>query len=63
MPVSESRKAANAKWDAANLCRMSLAVPIEMRKEIDAYIARSGESMNGFIKRAITEALKKDPGE
>lgn len=63
MPVSEKKKASNAKWDAANLCRMSLAIPKDLRAQIDAYIAQSGESINGFIRRAITEALKKGHGE
>ena len=63
MPLSENKKAANAKWDAANLSRMSLAVPKEMRERIDAYIARSGETINGFLKRAINECLNKNnPG-
>ena len=57
MPVSEKKKASNAKWDQANLCRMSLAVPVDLRKQMSTYIAQSGESMNGFIKRAIMEAL------
>ena len=63
MPVSESRKAANAKWDAANLCRMSLAIPKDLRVQVDAYIAKSGESVNGFIRRAIEQALQEGPGE
>ena len=63
MPVSESRRAANAKWDNANLCRMSLAIPKELRARLDAHVAQSGETINGFIRRAIEEALKKNPGD
>lgn len=63
MPVSESRKAANAKWDNTNLCRMSLAIPKELRARLNAHVAQSGETINGFIRRAIEEALKERPGD
>ena len=60
MPLSEKKKASNARWDSANLSRMSLAVPIEMREAMDRHIAETGETMNSFIKRAIGEAMAND---
>lgn len=57
MALSEKKKASNAKWDSENLKRMSLAVPIELYEQMRVYTQESGESTNGFIKRAITRAL------
>lgn len=60
MPLSEKKKASNAKWDAENLKRMSLAVPCSLYDRMKEYTQVTGETMNGFIKRAITETLEKD---
>ena len=51
--VTESRKKANAKWDAANLDRMSLALPKGKKDAIKAAAALAGESMNQYIGNAI----------
>lgn len=53
MAVTESRKKANAKWDAANLDRMSLALPKGKKDAIKAAAALAGESMNQYIGNAI----------
>lgn len=60
MALSEKKKASNAKWDSENLKRMSLAVPVEMHERMQSHIAHTGETMNGFIKRSITETLNKE---
>lgn len=60
MALSEKKKASNAKWDSENLKRMSLAVPVEMHERMQARIEQTGETMNGFIKRSITETLDKE---
>ena len=60
MPLSESRKKANVKWDSKHLKRMSLAVPVALYEQMSAYIQLSGEKMNSFIKRAITETIQTD---
>lgn len=57
MAISEARKKANQKWDAANLDRMSLAVPKGTKDAIKAHAAGAGESVNGFINRLIDGAL------
>ncbi len=61
MPLSEKKKAANAKWDAMNLKRLSLAVPVELYDRMIEHI--DGESVNGFIKRAIDETINRDKRE
>lgn len=63
MPLSEKKKASNAKWDAVNLKRLSLAVPCSLHDRMKEYTERTGETMNGFIKRAILEALEKENGQ
>ena len=60
MAISEARKKANQKWDAANLDRMSLAVPKGTKDAIKAHAAGTGESVNGFINRLIDGALSGD---
>lgn len=53
MAISESRKKANQKWDAANLDRVSLAMAKGKREEIKAAAAAAGESMNQYIIRSV----------
>lgn len=60
MPVSEAQKKSAAKWDAANLDRLSLALPAGSRDEIKAHAAQRGESVNAFIGRAIREQMRRD---
>lgn len=59
-PLSEKKRASNAKWDAANLKRMSLAMPLELFGKMQSHIEETKETMNGFIKRAIVETLTHD---
>ena len=58
--LSEKKKASNAKWDAENLKRMSLAVPCSLHDRMKEHTEKTGETMNGFVKRAIMETLEKD---
>lgn len=60
MPISEAKKRNNAKWDAKNLDRLSLALPAGSRDAIKAHAAQRGESVNSFIGRAIREQIKRD---
>ncbi|MBQ2013312.1 MAG: hypothetical protein II206_11065 [Bacteroidaceae bacterium] len=62
MALSEKKKASNERWDRENLKRMSLAVPVDLHERMQAHIKQSGESMNGFIKRAIAAALEESEG-
>ena len=42
---------------AANYDRINLTVPKGRKEEIQAFAAQTGESVNGFINRAIGEAM------
>ena len=57
MAVSESRKKANLKWDAANLDRVSIAMPKGMKDTVKAAAAVAGESMNQYIIGATEQRI------
>ena len=59
---TEARKENNKKWDAANLDRLSIALPKGSKDKIKAHAENMGESVNAFIGRAIDEAMQKDIG-
>lgn len=54
---SEAQKESARKWDAANLDRVSVAMPRGRKDAIRERAAAQGESMNGFINAAIDSAL------
>ena len=56
---TDKKKESNRRWDAANLDRISIAVPKGRRDEIKRYAESVGESMNQFIIRAIDESMEK----
>ena len=60
---TEARRNGNKKWDAANLDRMSLALPKGRKDDIKTHAEDRGESMNGFISRAIDEQIIRDTAE
>ena len=59
MPLSESRKAANAKWDAGHLKRLSLAMPVEEWERLQEATKKTGDSQNAFIRKAIKEKIQR----
>lgn len=59
---TEAQKQSARKWDAANLDRLSIALPAGSREKIKAHAQAQGESVNGFIKRAIAETMERDKG-
>ena len=59
---TEAKKEGNRRWDAANLDRLSIALPKGQREVIKAHAAARGESVNGFIGRAIDETMQRDGG-
>ena len=60
---TEARKEGNKKWDSENLDRLSIALPKGSRDAIKAHAESRGESVNAFIKRAITETMDRDREE
>ena len=59
---TEAQKQSARKWDAANLDRISIAVPNGQKDTIKAHAEGRGESVNGFVNRAISETMERDNG-
>ena len=57
---TEVRKDGNRRWDAANLDRLSIALPKGSKETIKSHAEKRGESVNGFIGRAISETIDRD---
>lgn len=57
---TEARKDSNIKWDKENLDRISIALPKGSRDRIKAHAEHQGESVNSFIKRAVSETIDRD---
>ena len=60
MPVSAARRRANQKHDKANFEYCSVKVRIGKKDNYKAHASSRGESLNGFISRAIEEQIKRD---
>lgn len=57
MAVSEAQKKSAQKWDAANLDRVSIAMPKGMKDMVKAAAAVAGESMNQYIIGATEQRM------
>lgn len=58
--MTEARKKSIYKYAKENLKRIPLDVPKADYESIKAHAAARGESVNGFIKRAIAETMARD---
>ncbi len=62
MPISDARKRANQKY-IDKLDELKIRVPDGFKDKIKSHAHAMGESVNGFVGRAITEAMERDtPG-
>ena len=57
---SEAKIAANRRYTEKAYDRISLLVKKGEREILQAHAAERGESVNGFINRAIKEAMERD---
>lgn len=60
MTYSEARNKATKKYKKAHYKRVPLELPLEYYDQIKEHAAARNESVNGFIKRAIQEQMKRD---
>ena len=60
MALTTARKKANAKYEAKAYDKTLIRLPKGRLDEIRAHIEPAGESLNGFIGRAITETMERD---
>ena len=63
MPVSAAQRRANDKHDKVNFETFTVKARIGKRQEIKSYVDTIGETFNGFVLRAIDEAMQKDNGD
>ena len=64
MGLSDARRRANKKWNEENMKTRYDSLRIFVRKgrrdELKDHAADRGESLNGFVNRAINETLERD---
>ena len=60
MPVSKAQQRATNKFIAKTYDRINLTIPKGQKEVIQVHSAARGESVNGFIGRAIAETMARD---
>lgn len=60
MPYNDASKKASQKYKAANIKRIPLDMQITQYEAVQIHAKAHGESVNGFIKRAIQETMMRD---
>ena len=60
MTLTEQRKESMYKYAKAKLKRIPLDVQKEKYEQIKAAAVRSGESVNGYIKKSIDERIERN---
>lgn len=60
MPVSKAQQKAVSKYMKENYDVYQIRMPKGRKAEIQAHAQAQGESVNGFIGRAITETMERD---
>lgn len=63
MATTKAQQKAVNKYMAANYDRINLTVPKGKKETIKAHADSIGESVNGFINRAITQTMESDKGK
>ena len=60
MTLSDAQKQARYNYARKNLKRIPLDVQKEKYEQIKAAAVRNGESVNGYIKKAIDERIERN---
>ena len=60
MTASKAQQAATNKWISKAYDRVNLTVPKGKKEKIKAHAEAQGESVNGFINRAIDNQMERD---
>lgn len=60
MPLSEAQKRATQKYKAKSVKRVPLDMQTADYESMKKHAENTGESVNGFIKRAISETIERD---
>ena len=60
MSSNEKKKQYDLEYAKKHLKRIPLDVRLEKYNEIKTHATNNGESVNGFVKRAIDETMERD---
>ena len=60
MPATDAQRRARDKWLNEKVETINVRVPKGKKTVIQDYASAHGESVNGFINRAIDEAMARD---
>jgi predicted HicB family RNase H-like nuclease len=60
MPISEARARANNKYIKGKTDELKIRVPKGDKEAIQAHADACGESLNGFVTRAIKNTMEQD---
>lgn len=63
MPISKSRHKANEKYNAKAYDEIKVRVGKGQKEVIQASAAECGESLNEYIKKAISERMERDQAQ
>ena len=57
MPISESRKRANAKWDSENMATLGCKVRKEQAEAFKQYCRDNGKTSNTVLKEYVLSCI------
>lgn len=60
---SKARIEANNRYNSKAYDRINIAVPKGDKDKIKSHAEKNGESLNGFVNRAIDETIQRESGE
>lgn len=60
MPVTEAAKRAHAKYMKGNYSRLNVQYPTEFVEYVKAHAEASGESMAGYVRKAIEDRIARE---
>lgn len=60
MPASKAQQKAVSKYMKENYDELKVRVPKGKKDIIKAHASEQGESLNGFVNRAIDETMERD---
>ncbi|MCL2342862.1 MAG: hypothetical protein FWC62_03060 [Firmicutes bacterium] len=63
MATTEAQKKATAKYKKKAYDRLEIIVPKGKKADLQIHAGSKGESLNGFVNRAIDEAVARDNGD
>lgn len=58
--MGKTSTASKNKWNSENYDRVNLTMPKGQKDKLKNHAEQQGESLNGFINRAIEETVERD---